>query len=197
MRVNRIKPAMLYYFQFKDKLGNKLQNAFANTYTTPTLEKFISQYTRFFHDDLTKKLAREFLLYGFIRTTGEKFKYWSEEYVGPIASKGGKFDINNGIFALADFSGEVYIRPCTFYEAIEQTLLELDYKPESTFVPHSNGDYFIDKKKEALFSGLKELSWFIINTKLSYPSRSKHLPKIIIKNTLLIPGKEEERIILE
>ena len=245
---------MLVLFNMTNKLTHvDYEDEPFSAYTHPTLEDFIQRVIDQNRSSLpttaSQKLLREFLLYGFLKVSGQQLNdaydrpLWTEEgfngkwpnYVelglkrlmpeGRIREKtAGKFWTNNGILALCDFDGEVYIRgadgyhrsrglPDELINGIDGTLLGLGYRSGGINVPHSNGDYFVDPRKEKLFELLDyfsiavrtlrgEPTHGVIVKDLSkdepsapYQRRDPKLPRIVIKDTLLIPGNRDRTLV--
>jgi hypothetical protein len=199
-----------------------------SAYTHPRLEEFIQRVIdgnrSFLPTETSRKLVREFFLYGFLRVSGEDFLWWNDqkEKVHP-AEEAGLFYTNNGILAVSDFDREVYIRGGDSYHAyipnvssepqgVEGTLLHSGYKASSIYVPHSNGDIFSDEKRENLFRALLYFSREVRNLRgeptsgliikdfskpeppAPYKRRDSKLPRIVLKDTILIPGNRERTI---
>ena len=174
--------------------------------------------------EASQKLVREFFLYGLLRASGQEFSSWGDqkEVVQP-AREGGLFYTNNGILTVSDFDREVYIRGGDGYhryfpglgeepQGVEGTLLNSGYKSGSVYVPHSNGDVFADEKREKLFRALHyfsrevrtlrgEPTLGLIIKDLSEPEhyapykrRDTKLPRIVLQDTILIPGNREKTI---
>lgn len=200
-----------------------------SAYTHPRLECFIQKVIDanrvFLPNETSRKLVREFFLYGFLRASGQEFLWLGElEKVQP-AKEGGQFDTNNGILAVSDFDKEVYIRGGDSYhgyfpnlgeepQGVEGTLLNSEYIPGNIWVPHSNGDVFADKKREKLFRALCYFSKEVRTLRgeptfgpivkdfsepeslAPYKSRNPKLPRIILQDTILIPGNREKTILV-
>ena len=88
---------------------DKWQGVFSN-YTHPQLEDFIKDVIKSNRDSLpteaSQRLVREFFLYGFMKATGQKFKFSTErDYTEEKWDEKGVFGTNNGVLAVADFEG--------------------------------------------------------------------------------------------
>jgi len=151
-------------------------------YTHKVLEDFINKVIdanrASLPNKLSQKIVREFFLYGFLRASGQEIAFWNKRDVVKKERVGGLFCVNNGVLALSDFDGEVYIRGADDYHGyyndyyddfdrgfmksgpggIEDTLITFGYRPGGFFVPHSNGEIFTDEKMEKLFKALRYFS---------------------------------------
>lgn len=195
-----------------------------SAYTHPRLEGFIQKVIdtnrNYLPTELSGKLVREFLLYGFLRASEQEFLWWDgkKEIFYP-KKECGQFDTNNGVLAVSDFNRKVYIRGGDSYHGyfpdldeeplgVEGTLINSGYKPGDVFVPHSNGDVFADEKREKLFTVLHYFSREVRNLRgestsglivkdfskpepsTPYKKRDSGLPKIVLKDLILIPGNK-------
>lgn len=198
-------------------------------YTHPVLEDFIQRVITQNRDALStvesQKLIREFFLYGLLRASGQDFLWYDDQIVPvrPEVDDGGLFNTNNGILAVSDFDGEFYIRGGDSYhgysrfsedrpEGVEGTLLSLGYDQKGIYVPHSNGDVFVDPQREKLFRALRYFSKNVRNLRgestsgliikdlsepeqsAPYKRRNPNLPRIVLNDTILIPGNREKTI---
>ena len=139
-------------------------------YTHPVLEKFIQRVIDENRDALrtveSRELVREFLLYGFLKATGYEMvdNMTSHRHTVGTADQRSLFHTNNGVIALYDFDGKIYLRGGDSHqgynseaheppkEGIEGTLLALGYEQDWITVPHSTDTYiFLDKSIEKLF----------------------------------------------
>ncbi len=95
---------------------------------------------------------------------------------------------------------------------VEGTLLSLGYGSGHVYVPHSNGDVFADEKREGLFRALYYFSREVRNLRKEstseliigdfsepmlsapYKRRDPKLPRIVLEDTILIPGNKERTI---
>ncbi|MCX8194059.1 MAG: hypothetical protein N3G19_01725 [Candidatus Pacearchaeota archaeon] len=195
-------------------LNNILSNCSENN-----LEQILDKNIEIAHVINNAPLLTEFLLYGFITASGKTFKEWRGSYYLQEKLKDfdyngckGFFCTNNGVIALADYDGTIYIRPNDSWHgcwddkeagAIEKILLELGYKNYDIFVPHSNGEVFEEKEIENLFRLMAYVSkevrakrgqtgCFVIDLSEpiphSYDSRSIVLPTIRFEELGFIPG---------
>ena len=146
-----------------------------SAYTHPRLEDFIQKVIDASRDSLpteaSQKLVREFFLYGFLRVSGQEFLWWGDEKeIVQSSDESGRFGTNNGILAVADFDKEIYIRGGDSYhgyfpwegeepQGVEGTLLNSGYKSLGVYVPHSNGDVFVDEKMRGKGIGNEMLSF--------------------------------------
>lgn len=135
--------------------------------THPALEAAIKQVIEenasALPTETLRLLARETILYGFLQATGKYFQRpEGNSYPARRSLKKGVFYAIDGVFALSDFDGEVYIRCVdanTGYGlnslhapgGIETTLLNSGYTPSTIFVPHSTGELYADRHMEKLF----------------------------------------------
>ena len=171
----------------------------------------------------SQKLVREFFLYGFMKATGQKFDFSrGRDYTEGKWMEPGVFGTNNGVLAVADFDCSLWIRGGESYhgyfpdgslpEGVEGTLIESGYKPRTPRVSHSNGEAFADPQREKLFRALHyfsrevrnlrcELTSGLIIKDLSEPEpsapykrRDSKLPRIVLHDTILIPGNREKTI---
>ena len=200
-------------------------------YTHPELEGFIQNVIDRYKNELpdlkSQKIVRELFLYGFIRASGQEFFWNRNNQVIPIPRETegglGLFFTNNGILALSDFDGEIYIRGgesrlgyCPGLEekpqGIEGTLLNSGYRSKNIYVPHSNGDVFVDEQREKLFQAINYFSRNVRNLRgestsgvtiqdlseptpsAPYKSRNPNLPRIMMGDAFLIPGNKERTV---
>ena len=198
-------------------------------YTHPVLEEFIQGIIDEHRDALPheayQKLVREFFLYGLLRSSGEEFRgHMGRGFTVNPAERSGEFCTNNGVLAVSDFDGEVYMRGGESWhgyfdfgtgglpEGVEGTLLESGYKSGDIFVPHSNGEIYTDPKKEQLFCALvhfsrevrtlrgEPTSGLIIKDlsepepEAPYSRRDPSLPRIELEDAMLIPGNRNRVI---
>jgi len=204
------------------------QDEIFSAYTHPKLEDFIQKVINANRDSLpteaSQKLVREFFLYGFLRASGQGSSWMgSPEEVDEPAREGGLFYTNNGILAVSDFDREVYIRGGDSYhgyypglseepQGVEGTLLNSGYKRGFIYVPHSNGDVFVDPQREKLLEALHYFSGEVRNLRgeptsgfiikdfsepepsAPYKRRDSKLPRIVLQDAILIPGNRERTI---
>jgi len=214
-----------------EQLGSN-EDEFFSPSTHPVLESFISKVIdankKDLPNDLSQKFVRKFFLYGFLRASGQVFEevYSKSQSICEKSGHEGIFDTNNGVLALSDFDGEVYIRGGDSYhgyfdmgdgkkpQGVEGTLLNLGYDSGGVFVPHSNCDIYKDPSMEKLFKVLRFFSREIRNLRGeptggiiikdltepepdAYKARNPDLPKIILNNLFLIPGNKNKTIKLK
>ncbi|MEM2121765.1 MAG: hypothetical protein QXU20_03870 [Candidatus Woesearchaeota archaeon] len=203
----------------EDLVGEKI----FSDYTHPKLEEFIQNFINKNKEGLPtewhQKLVREFLLYGFMKASDEEFISLEREIFKVEKLKDKKyfckFYTNNGVLAISDQNGNVYIRGGDSYhgwfpgdpfpEGVEGTLINFGYERDYIFVPHSNGDVFKNEKLEKLFT---LLSYFSVEVRTlrgeptkgiimkdlleqepsaPYKSRDVKLPTMILPK-IFIPG---------
>lgn len=165
-----------------EKNGDRIFSA----YTHPELERFIERVIYESRDALptaeSQKLLREFFLYGVIKATGYELERsdfkskWSVPNYG--VDEAGRFYTNNGILAVCDFDGDVYIRggnsyhgyfdsgdlaEMLFVQGMEGTLLHCGYTSRGIWVPHSNGETYADTAMEKIFGALHNFSRSVRN----------------------------------
>jgi hypothetical protein len=150
-----------------------------SAYTHPKLERFvesvITKYRSIFPNRGAEKLFREFVLYGLLKASGYSFRRFvsSDGFVLEPDQDKGAFCTNNGILAVSDFNGEVYIRGGDSYHGflgdcdlfpdlkimgMEGTLLRFGYRKRCIYVPHSNNEDYTDKNMEQMFRMLHRFS---------------------------------------
>ncbi len=193
------------------------EKMFSN-YTHPELEKFIKRAVHQNTDSFSElqRFQREFLLYGFMKATGQEFSFLN--YDPEILERGNEqkvFYTNNGVLVFYDNNGDAYIRGGDSYHGcgssrsqggVEETLLDLGYDAEFCYVPHSN-DKFADARREKLFKTLCSFSEEIRRIRgessgmiyfseqdspALYEGRDLDLPTIRIGNDILIQGNDEK-----
>ena len=215
-------------------LENSAADEIFSKYTHPVLETFIQKVIDQNKESLpsagSQKLVREFFLYGFLKASGQSFKYdRSSQYTCERSHPGdeGFFHTNNGVLALHDFDGELYIRGGESWhgyfdmgdgmkpQGIEGTLLNSGYDSRNVRVPHSNGEVYENPSTEKLFKALKSFSKEVWNLRgaptsgiiikdlsepepeAPYRARDSKLPRIILQDFLIIPGNIQKTILVE
>ncbi len=140
-------------------------------------------------------LFKEFLLYGFVKASGQKFQIdGTAGYIEKKSEKKGKFEIKENLIAVSDFSGDLWIRPNKIYSEIDciiGTLLNSGFVSGSLSSPHLQGDTFSDPHSEELFESLGYFSERATSLTGSepYPKRDINLKPIFFAGKIFIPGK--------
>ena len=108
-------PVLAYNQGFEEQLEGAFSHV-SNIELEGYIQRFISGQ-KSLTSRVSKNLVREFLLYGFLKATGQEFvsqrhgRYVEEGWDDPMW-----FGVENGVLALSDDKGELWIRGAESYQ---------------------------------------------------------------------------------